>query len=233
MYPALAGRFFTTSSTWETQPPIYLHLDHSTLLTKVCLVKAMVFPVVMKGCESWTIKKGERWRIDAFELWCRRRLLSVPWTTRRSNHLILKEINSEYSLEGLMLKLQTLSTWCEELTHLKGPWCWERLEAGGEGDDRGWGGWMASPTQWTWVWASSRSWWRTGKPGMLQSKGSQRVGHNWATELNWDHSTSKQQCQPRYGLGISPRKNKKSINHMEQNSSFPFGAGWLWSFSTR
>ena len=105
MSPALAGRFFTTSSTWETQPPIYLHLDHSTLLTKVCLVKAMVFPVVMKGCESWTIKKGERWRIDAFELWCRRRLLSVPWSTK-SNHLILKEINSEYSLEGLMLKLQ-------------------------------------------------------------------------------------------------------------------------------
>ena len=78
----------------------------------------------------------------------------------------------------------TLATWCEELTHLKRPWCWERLKAGGEGDDRGWDGWMASPTQWTWVWVSSRSWWRTGRPGVLQSMGLQRVGHHWATELN-------------------------------------------------
>ena len=74
---------------------------------------------------------------------------------------------------------------CEELTHLKRPWCWERLRAGGEGDDRGWDGWMASPTQWTWVWVNSWSWWWTGRPGVLQSMGSQRVGHNWATELNW------------------------------------------------
>ena len=78
----------------------------------------------------------------------------------------------------------TLATWCEELTHWKRPWCWERLKAG-EGDDRGWDGWMASPTQWTWVWASSRSWWWTGKPGMLQSLGSQRVAHDQATKLNW------------------------------------------------
>ena len=106
MSPALAGRFFTTSSTWENQPPIYLHLDHSTLLTKVCLVKAMVFPVVMKGCESWTIKKVEHQRIDAFELWCWRRLLRVPRTARKPNQSILKEINPEYSLEGLVLKLQ-------------------------------------------------------------------------------------------------------------------------------
>ena len=77
----------------------------------------------------------------------------------------------------------TLATWCEELTHLKRPWCWERLKAGGEGDDRGWDDWMASPTQWTWVWASFESWWWTGKPGMLQSMGSQRVGHNWVTEV--------------------------------------------------
>ena len=77
----------------------------------------------------------------------------------------------------------TLSTWCKELTHWKRPWCWERLRAGGEGDDRGWDGWMASPTQWTWVWISSRSWWWTGKPGVLQSMGSQRVGHDWVTEL--------------------------------------------------
>ena len=77
----------------------------------------------------------------------------------------------------------TLATWCKELTHLKRPWCWERLKEGGEGDDRGWDGWMASQTQWTWVWVNSGSW--TGKPGMLQSMGSQRVGHDWATELNW------------------------------------------------
>ena len=78
-----------------------------------------------------------------------------------------------------------LATCCEELTHWKTPWCWERLKAGGEGADRGWDSWMASATQWTWIWASSGSWWWTGKPGMLHSMGSQRVRHNWATELNW------------------------------------------------
>ena len=79
----------------------------------------------------------------------------------------------------------TLATWCEELTHWKRPWCWARLKAGGEEDDRGWDGWMASPTKWTWIWASSKNWWWTGKPAMLQSMGSQRVGHAWVTELNW------------------------------------------------
>ena len=78
------------------------------------------------------------------------------------------------------------STWCEELTHWKRPWCWERLRAGGEGDDRGWDGWMASPTQWTWVWVNSKSWWWTGRPGVLQSMGLQKVRHDWTTELNWD-----------------------------------------------
>ena len=128
-----------------------------TLSTKVHLVKAMVFPVVMYGCESWAIKKAECQRIDAFELW--RRPLQVPWTARRSNQSILKQISPEYSLEGLMLKvkLQYLANRCEELTHLKRPWCWERVKAGGEGDDREWDGWMASPTQWTWVWVNSGS----------------------------------------------------------------------------
>ena len=79
----------------------------------------------------------------------------------------------------------TVAIWCEELTHWKRPWCWERLRAGGEGDDRGWDGWMASPTQWTWVWVDSRSWWWTGRSGMLEFTGSQRVGHDWVTELNW------------------------------------------------
>ena len=115
---------------------------------KVCIVKAMVFPVVMYGCESWTIKKVKHQRIDAFELWCWRRLLRVHWTARRSNQSILKEISPEYSLEGLMLKLtsNTLSTWCKEPTHWKRPWCWERLRAGGQGNNRGWDGWMASST---------------------------------------------------------------------------------------
>ena len=109
-----------------------------TLLTEVRLAKAMVFPVVMYGCESWTIKKAECWRIDAFEPWCWRRLLRIPWTARRSNLSILKEIGPKSSLERLMLKLkvQYLATWCKELTHLKGPWCWEILKAEGEGDDR-------------------------------------------------------------------------------------------------
>ena len=156
-----------------------------TLPTKVHLVKPMGFPVVMYGCESWTIKKAERKRIDTFELCRWRRPLRVPWTTRRSNQSILKEISPECSLEGVMLKLQYLATWCEELTHLKGPWCWEGLGAGGEGDDRGWDGWMRSLTQWTWVWVNSGSWWWTGRPGVLRFMGSQRVGQDWATELNW------------------------------------------------
>ena len=156
-----------------------------TLPTKVCLVK--VFPVVMYGCESWTIKKVECWIIDAFELWCWRRLLRVPWTARRSNQSILKEISPEYLLEGLSWSWNsnTLATWCEELIHWKRPWCWERLRAGREGDNRGWDGWMVSLTWWTWVWLNSRSWWWTGRPGVLQSMGSQGVGHDWATELNW------------------------------------------------
>ena len=130
-----------------------------TFPTKVCLVKAMVFPVVMYGCESWTVKKAERRRMDAFELWCWRRLLRVPWMARRSNQSILKEISLECSLVGLMLKLelQYFGHLCKELTQWRGPWCWERLKAGGEGANRGWEGWMASPTLWTWVWASSRS----------------------------------------------------------------------------
>ena len=131
---------------------VMTNLDHIlksrdfTLPTKVHLVKAMIFPVVIYVCEIWTIKKAKHWRIDAFELWCWRRLLRVPWTARRSNQSILKETSPGCSLEGLMLKLNsnTLSTWFKELTHLKRPWCWERLRAGGEGADRGWDGWMTS-----------------------------------------------------------------------------------------
>ena len=118
----------------------------------------------------------------------------VPWTARRSNQSILKEISPEYSLEGLRLKLKlhTLATWCEELTHWRRPWCWERFRAGGEGDNRGWDGWMASLTRWTWVWVVSGSWWWTGSPGVLQSTGSQRVRQDWATELTEGYSGTSQ-----------------------------------------
>ena len=177
---------FSSVQPWLDQLRVLKSKD-ITLPTKVRLVSAMVFPVVMYGCESWTIKKVEHRRIDAFELWCWRRLLRVPWTAGRSNQSILKEISPGYSLKGLMLKLklQYLATWCDELTHWKRPWCWERLKAREDGDDRGWDGWMPSLTQWTRVWASSGIWRWTGKPGMLQSMGSQRVWHTWATELNW------------------------------------------------
>ena len=158
-----------------------------TFPTKVRLVKAMVFPVFVYGCESWTLKKADHRRIDAFELWCWRRLLRVPWTARRSNQSILKEISPECSLEGLMWiwNSNTLATSCEELTHWKILWCWDGLRAGGEGDNRGWDGWMASPTRWTWVWVDSGSCWWTGRPGVLWFMGSQRVRHDWVTELNW------------------------------------------------
>ena len=140
--------------------------------------------------ESWTIKKAEHQRIDALNcgvgedsweslglqgdptspFW-RRSVLSVHWKDWcwRWNSNIL-------------------ATWFEELTHWKRLWCWQRLRAGEEGDDRGWDGWMASPTQWTWVWVNSGSWWWTGRPGVLWSAGSQRIGHDWVSELNWGMS---------------------------------------------
>ena len=138
----------------------------------------------MYACESWTVKKTEHQRIDASELWCWRRLLRVPWTVRRSTQSILKEISPGCSLEGLMLKLK-LQYFGHFMRRWKRPWCWEGLGAGGEGHDRGWDGWMALPTQQTWVWVNSGSWWWTGRPGVLQFMGSQRVRHDWATKLNW------------------------------------------------
>ena len=147
--------------------------------------------VTTKKHHSWTVKKAEHQRTDAFELWCWRRLLRVPWSARRSSQSILKEISPGCSLEGLMLKLklQYSGHSCEELTHWKRLWCWEGLGAGGEGDDRGWDGWMASLTWWPWVCMNSGRWWWTGRPGVLQFMGSQRVGHDWATELNWTEFT--------------------------------------------
>ena len=155
--------------------------------TEICLFKAKVFPVVMYECESWTIKKAEHQRIYAFELWCWRRLLRVPWTARRSNQSILKESNPEFHWKDLCWSWNsnTLATWCEELTHWKRSWCWKRLKAEGEGDNRGQDVWMASLTGWTWVWVSPGNWWWTGKSGMLQSMESQNVRQDWITELNW------------------------------------------------
>ena len=158
-----------------------------TLLTKVCTVKAMVFPVVVYGCESWTIKKPECRRIDGFELWCWRRLLRVPWTARRSNQSILKEISPEYSLEGLQLKLKL-----QYFGHLM--WRTDSLEKTlmlGKIEGRRRKGlqrmrWLDGITDSRKrVWASSGSWCWTGKPGMLQSMGSQRARHDWVTKLNW------------------------------------------------
>ena len=149
------------------------------------------FPVVLYRCESWTIKKAKHRRIDAFELWCWRKLLRVPWTARRSNQSILKEISPECSIEGLMLKLkfQYFGQLLRRTTHWKRPWCWERLRAG-ERDDRGWDDWMASPTRWTWVWVDSRSLWWTGRPGAVHG-----VAESDMTEwLNWKLQKNRVKC---------------------------------------
>ena len=166
-----------------------------TLTAKVCLVKAMVFPVVMYGCESWTVKKAERQKLmllncgvgeDSWEsLGLQGDPTSQSW--RRSVLIV------HWKDWGWSWNSYTLATSCEELTCWKRPWCWEGLGEGGEGDDRGWDGWMASLTQWAWVWVNSGTWWWTGRPGVLQFMGLQRVRHDWATELNW--TDGKDKCQ--------------------------------------
>ena len=156
----------------------------TTLQTKVCLVKAMVF--LSRHVWMWQLDYKESWapRIDAFEIWCWRRLLRVPWTARRSNQSILKKISPGISLEGMMLKLKLQyfghlmpRTDSSEKTLMLG-----KIEGKRR---RGWDIWMASPTQWRWVWVNSGSWGWTGRPGLLQSMKSQGVRHDWATELNW------------------------------------------------
>ena len=171
-----------------TNLDIMLKSRNITLPTKVHRVKATVFPLVMYRCESWIIKKS--W---APKNWCFGTVVLKKIFESLLDSQELKPINSKGNYLWIFVggngaeswSSNTLSTWSEELTHWKRRWFWERLKVGGEGDNRGWDGWMASPTRWTWVWVSPRSWWWTGKPGLLQSMGSQRVGHNWATELNW------------------------------------------------
>ena len=165
----------------------YIKSRDITFPTKVGLVKAMIFPVVMYGCESWTLKKAEHWRIDAFEPWCWRSILRVPWTARKSNQSILKEISPEYSLEGLMLKLKL-----QYFGHLmQRTDSFEKTLMLGKIEGRRRRGrqrmrWLDGITdQWTWDLVNSGSWWWTGRPGVLRFMGSQRVGHDWVTELNW------------------------------------------------
>ena len=149
----------------------------------------MVFPVVMYVCESWTIKKAEcQWkRIDAFELWCWRGLLKVSWTARWSNQSTLKKISPEYSLEGLMikLKLQYIGHLMPRTDSLEKTLILGKIKGRKRRGPQRMRCWLASSTQWTWVWASSTSWCWTGKTGVLQSMGSQRVTHEWVNELNW------------------------------------------------
>ena len=147
----------------------------------------MVFPVVMYGCESWTIKKTEHWRTDAFELWFWSRLFLESLLDSKEIQPVYPKGNQSWIFTGRTdAETETPVLWLPDAkTHQKRSWCWERLKAEGKEDDRGWDGWMASLAWWMWVWASSGSWWWTGKPGMLQSMGSQRVGHNWGSELNW------------------------------------------------
>ena len=160
-----------------------------TLPAKVRLVKAMVFPVLMYGCESWTVNKAERWRIDAFELWCWRRLFRVPWTARKSNQSILKEISPGCSLEGMMLKLELqyfrrLMRRVDSLEKTDAWRDWGQEEKGTTEDEMA--AWHHRLDGHEFKWASSGSWWWRGKPGMLQSTGSQSQTRlsDW-TELNW------------------------------------------------
>ena len=190
----LLRRYFPASQHFSMNNSSKTHIQkwplwpkYITLPTKVRLVKAMDFPVVMYGCESWTIKKVECWIIDAFELWCWIRLLKIPWTARRSNQSVLKDISLECSLEGLMpnLKLQCFGHLMWRTDSLEKTLILGKIEGRRRRGRQRMNGWMASLTWWTWVWASSRSWWWTGKHGVLQSMGSQRGRHDWPTELNW------------------------------------------------
>ena len=164
-------------------------LLHSVLQGQISLlVKGMVFPVVMYGL--WKLDYKESWVLKNWCFWTLvlEKTLESPLNCKEIQPVHPKRDQSWVFIGRTDFETETpntLATWCEELIHLKRHWCWERLRAGGEGDDRGWDDCMASLTQCTWVWVDSESWWWTGRPGMLQFMGSQRVGHDWVTELNW------------------------------------------------
>ena len=156
--------------------------------TNVRLVKAILFPVVLNRCEGWTVRKAEGRKIDAWnygvgkDSWESLGLQGYPTSPSQRRSVLGVHWKDWY----WSWNSNTLATSCEELTHWKKPWCWwGGLGAGREGDNRGWDGWMASPIRWAWVWANSGSWWWTGRPGVLWFMGSQRVRHDWVTELNW------------------------------------------------
>ena len=145
----------------------------------------MAFALAMYRCESWTTKKVVCQRIGAFKLWWWRRLLRALGLqgNQASQSYRISSLNIQWKDWCWSWNSNTLATWCKELTYWNWPWCWERFRAGGEGDNRGWDGWMASLTQWTWVWASSGSWWQSGKPGVLQSMKLQRIEHDWTEQI--------------------------------------------------
>ena len=180
------GIFSHESETKQRLPSCNVLCSHLQDGGSLACLPPLVFPVVMYGCESWTIKKAECRRIDASELWCWRRLLRVPWSARRSNQSILKEISFEYSLEGLMLKLQHFVHLMRRVNSVE-----KTLMPGKTGQEQKgvtedeMDGSHHQINQWTWVWVNSGSWWWTGRACVLWFMGSQRVGHDWANELNW------------------------------------------------
>ena len=182
-------------SPWKKiydKPRQHIKKQRHSLLTKVHLVKVIAFPVVKYGCENWTIMKTMCQRIYAFELLCWRSLLRVPWTARRSNQSTLKEMSPDIHWKDWCWSWRsyTFSTWWEVLTHWKRSWFWERLKAGGEGNDRGWDGWIASLTWWTWLWANSRCWWWAEKLAWDSSLGCRESDMteqlNWTEWIEWD-----------------------------------------------
>ena len=200
----------------RTNPDSILKSRDITLPTKVHLVKAIIFPVVIYGCENWTIKKAERWRIAAFELWCWRRLLRAPWTARSSNQSILKEIIPEYSLEGLMLKVKFryfghLMRRTDSLEKSLMLW---KIE--GRRRRREWDIWMASPTQWTWVCASSGSWWWTGKPGVLFGVTNSQIQLSDWTELNSIHIATVEHTSRNHRKTFKPLCPQQCILSLSQ-----------------
>ena len=172
---SLEGKLWQTDSVLKT--------GDITLSTKVRIIKALVLPMVTYGCESWTVKKAEHQKIDDFELWCWRRLLRVPWATRRSNQSILRAFNPKYSLEELMLKCQYFDHLMRTDNLLEKFLMLGKIEGRGEEGIIGWDGWMASLMQWTWTQANFGRWWGTGRPRMPQSMGLQRVRHDLVAEL--------------------------------------------------